>query len=148
MITNNSVEIDASAPIVWDVFVDVERWPDWTTSVTRIIALDGPGIELGKRFEIKQPRLPKVVWEVTEVEPGVSWTWRTRAPGNTTFASHHLTPQEGERTLVRQRIEQRGPLGVAVGVLLHRLTKRYLDLEAKGLKTRSEQRRRNLASPA
>ncbi len=147
MITDSSVEIDASAAIVWDVFVDVERWPDWTASVTRIVALDGPGIELGKRFEIKQPRLPKIVWEVTEVEHGVSWTWRTRSPGNTTFASHLLIPQEGERTLVRQRIEQRGALGVTVGVLMRRLTKRYLDLEAQGLKTSSEQRRRNVASP-
>lgn len=148
MITNSSVEIDASAAIVWDVFADVERWPDWTPSVTSIVVLDGPGIEVGKRFEIKQPRLPKVVWEVTDVEPGVSWTWRTRAPGNTTFASHHLTPQEDERTLVQQRIDQRGPIGVAVGGLLRRLTKRYLDLEAKGLKQRSEQQRRNVASHA
>jgi uncharacterized membrane protein len=148
MDTHCSVEIDASAAIVWDVFADVERWPDWTPSVTSIVALDGPGIEIGKRFEIKQPRLPKVVWEVTDVEPGVSWTWRTRSPGTTTFASHHLTPQEGERTLVRQRIDQRGPIGVAVGVLLRRLTNRYLDLEAKGLKQRSEQQRRNVASPA
>jgi uncharacterized membrane protein len=148
MITDSSVEIDASAAIVWDVFTDVERWPDWTPSVTSIVALDGPAIEVGKRFEIKQPRLPKVVWEVTDVEPGVSWTWRTRAPGNTTFASHHLTPQEDERILVQQRIDTRGPIGVTVGVLLRRLTKRYLDLEAKGLKQRSEQQRRNVASPA
>ena len=148
MITNNSVEIDASASIVWAVFADVERWPDWTPSVTSIVPLDGPGIEVGKRFEIKQPRLPKVVWEVTDVEPGVSWTWRTRAPGNTTFASHQLTPQEDERTLVQQRIDQRGPIGVAVGVLLRRLTKRYVALEATGLKQRSEQQRHNVASPA
>jgi hypothetical protein len=25
----------------------VERWPEWTTSVERIVALDGPGIEEG-----------------------------------------------------------------------------------------------------
>ena len=42
-----------------------------------------PASRSGKRFEIKQPRLPKLVWEVTEVEPGVSWTWRQRSPGGT-----------------------------------------------------------------
>ena len=148
MITDSSVEIDAPAPTVWDVFADVERWPTWTASVERVVPLDGPGIDVGKRFEIKQPRLPKLVWEVTEVDPGVSWTWRQRSPGGTTLASHEVVPQGSDRTLVRQRIEQRGPVGVAVGMLMGRLTKRYLDLEAQGLKACSEQLRRRDASPA
>jgi uncharacterized protein YndB with AHSA1/START domain len=140
MITDSSVEIGAPPATVWDVFVDVEQWPDWTASVERIVPLDGPGIEVGKRFEIKQPRMPKLVWEVTAVDPGVSWTWRQRSPGGTTLATHEVIPQ-GDRTLVRQRIDQRGPIGVAVGLVMRRLTRRYLELEAQGLKARSEQRR-------
>ena len=148
MITESSVEIDAPAQEVWDVFTDAERWPEWTASVTTLVALDANTIAVGRRFAIKQPRLPKVVWEVTDVEPGVSWTWRTRAPGNTTTASHEVVALDGARTLVRQRIDQRGPVGVTIGVLMRRLTKRYLDLEAQGLKSRSEQRSRRDASSA
>ena len=148
MNTDGSVEIDAPAPIVWDVFVDVERWHEWTASIERIVAVDGPGIEVGKRFEIKQPRLPALMWEVTDVDDGRSWTWRARSPGATTLASHEVVPQEAGTTLVRQRIDQRGPIGVAVGVLMRRLTRRYLDLEAQGLKATSEQLRRRDASPA
>jgi uncharacterized membrane protein len=148
MITESSIEIDTPASVVWDVFVDAEQWPSWTASVTRIEALDGPGIEVGKRFKIKQPRLMPLVWQVTEVEPGVSWTWRQRSLGGTTLASHEVVPQGPDRTLVRQRIDQRGPVGVMVGVLMHRLTRRYLDLEAQGLKTCSEQRRGRHRSPA
>jgi uncharacterized protein YndB with AHSA1/START domain len=148
MITDSSIEIDAPPGIVWDVFADVEHWSEWTASIERIVPLDGPGIEVGKRFEIKQPRLPKLVWEVTEVEPGVSWTWRQRSPGNTTLAFHEVAPQGVDRAVVRQRIEQRGPIGVAVGTLMLRLTKRYLSLEAEGLKARSEQRRQRDAAPA
>lgn len=148
MMTDSSVEIDAPAAIVWDVFADVERWPEWTASVTRIVALDGPGIEIGKRFRIKQPRLPAVVWEVTEVDPGTSWTWRQRSPGNTTLATHRVVEQDNGRTLVEQRIDQRGPGGVIVGVLMRRMTKRYLAMEAAGLKACSEERRRHRASPA
>src|SRR5262249_48426335 len=85
MIVDSSVEIDAPATTVWDIFADVERWPEWTASVERIVALDGPGIEVGKRFEIKQPQLPKLVWEVTEVQPGRSWSWHQRRPGATTI---------------------------------------------------------------
>ena len=144
MITESSVEIEAPASIVWDVFVDVELWPSWTASVTRIVALDGPGIEVGKRFKIKQPWLASRVWKVTEDEPGVSWTWRQRSPGGTTTASHEVVPDGNDRTLVRQRIDQRGP----VGVLMRRLTRRYLDLEGQGLKSYSEQRRGRHSSPA
>ena len=138
MITDNSIEIDASGRSVWNVFVDVEHWPEWTASVQRIVRLDGPGIEVGNRFQIKQPRLPNLTWEVTAVEPGVSWTWCQRSPGATTLATHQLVPHGTELTLVRQRIIQRGPVGVVVGAITRNLTKRYLDLEAHGLKARSE----------
>jgi uncharacterized membrane protein len=147
MITERDVEIDAPATIVWDVFSDVERWPEWTASVTRLVALDGPGLDVGKRFEIKQPRMPKLVWEVTEVTPVAGWTWVQRSPGGTTLAHHEVIAESADRTRVRQRIDQRGPVGALVGVLMLRMTKRYLELEAAGLKARSEQLRR-LDGPA
>ncbi len=147
MITQGSIEIGAPASIVWDVYVDVARWSDWTASIEQIVPLDGPAIEVGNRFEIKQPRLPKLVWEVTEVDPGVSWTWRQRSPGGTTLASHEVMSVDSDHTVVRQTIDQRGPIGVVVALLTRRLTRRYLDLEAGGLEARSEQTfRRNAAT--
>ncbi len=146
MMNENSVEIDAPARSVWDVYTDVEGWPDWTASVTRVVRLDGPGIEVGKRFEIKQPRLPKLVWEVTQVDPGVSWTWRQRSPGGTTLGRHEVLSQDDDRAVVRQSIDQRGPIGVIVGLLMLRLTKRYVALEAAGLKQHSERLRRGASS--
>jgi ligand-binding SRPBCC domain-containing protein len=148
MRTDNSIEIDASPQFVWDVFVAVERWPEWTASVKRIVPLDGAGVEVGRRFEIKQPRLPNLTWKVTEVDPGVSWTWCQQSPGATTCASHQVVAHGTERTLVRQRIHQRGPVGVMVGALMRRLTKRYLELEARGLKTRSEEASHVRTTPA
>jgi len=141
MITENSVEIDAPASLVWDVFSDVERWPEWTASVTRLVALDGPGIAVGKRFEIKQPKMPTLVWKVTEVAPGVSWTWAQGSSGGATSAHHALTPMAGDRTLVRQTIDQRGVVGTLVGRLMLGTTRRYLEMEAQGVKARSEQLR-------
>jgi uncharacterized membrane protein len=139
MITDNAVEIDAPATVVWDVYSDVERWPEWTASVTRLVALDGPGIAVGKRFEIKQPRMPKLVWQVTEVTPGASWTWVQRSPGGLTVARHDVIAESDGRTKVRLQIDQRGPVGALVGLLMRGMTKRYLELEAAGLKARSEQ---------
>ena len=143
MITESSVEIAAPASVVWDVFSDVERWPEWTASVTRLVGLDGPDLAVGKRFEIKQPRLPRLVWEVTEVLPGTSWTWVQRSPGGSTVARHDVVATAENQTLVRQRLEQRGPIGTVVAWFMHGTTKRYLELEAQGLKARSEQRSRS-----
>jgi uncharacterized membrane protein len=140
MITECSIEIGAPANLVWNVFSDVERWPEWTASVTTLKALDGPGLAVGKRFEIKQPRLPKLVWQVTQLDEGKSWTWEQRSPGGRTIAVHEVVP-DGDKTLVRQRLDQQGPLGELVARLMRGTTKRYLDLEAKGLKARSEQLR-------
>jgi uncharacterized membrane protein len=142
MITDASIEIDAPAPVVWDVFADVEHWPSWTASVTSLTALDGPSLEVGKRFEIHQPKMPKLVWRVTSVDQGQGWTWSVRSPGARTEAVHEVVPLGEERTLVRQRIDQRGPFGALVGVLMRRTTRRYLDIEGEGLKATSEARYR------
>ena len=139
MNTEDSVEIDAPPRLVWEVFSDVERWPEWTASVTSLSGLDGPGLAVGKRFAIKQPRMSKLVWRVTEVDPGRSWTWVQRAPGATASARHDVIAQPGGGTLVRQRIDQSGAFGALVGRLMASMTKRYLKLEAQGLKARSEQ---------
>ena len=138
MITNSDIAIDAPAGVVWEVFSDVERWPEWTASVTALVALDGPELLVGRRFEIKQPRMPKLVWEVTELSPGTSWTWVQRSPGGMTVARHDVVALSDARTRVCQRLEQRGPVGTAVGLMMRSMTKRYLDLEAAGLKARSE----------
>lgn len=139
MITESGVDIDAPASLVWHVFTDVEGWPEWTASVTRLVAVDGPGLAVGKRFQIKQPKMPALVWKVTDVVPGVSWTWEQRSPGGLALAHHTLTPIDANRTRVRQSIDQQGPVGALVGKLMLRTTRRYLDLEAEGLKKRSEQ---------
>jgi uncharacterized membrane protein len=147
MITAASIEIGAPPSLVWDIFTDVERWPEWTESVTRLVALDGPGIEIGKRFEIKQPGLPKLVWKVTEVTEGTSWTSVQRSTGGKTIARHEVVPTTDGRTQVRQELEQTGPIGALVGRLMLRTTKRYLELEGEGLKQRAESAR-DLRGPA
>jgi uncharacterized membrane protein len=143
MITDCGVAIDAPADVVWEVFSDVERWPEWTASVTRLVGLEGSELKVGKRFEIKQPRMPKLVWEVTELTPGTSWTWVQRSPGGVTVARHDVIAESDGRTQVRQQLDQRGPVGALVGLLMRGMTRRYLELEAAGLKARSEERRVN-----
>lgn len=139
MITEDSVEIEAPPQLVWNVFSDVQRWPEWTASVTSLVGLDEPTLAVGRRFAIKQPGMAKLVWRVTELDPGSSWTWVQRSPGVLVTARHHVIGQAGGRTLVRQELDQRGVLGGLVGRLMAKKTTRFLELEAQGLKARSEQ---------
>jgi len=136
---DNQVEIEADPAAVWAVFTDVGRWPEWTPSVTEAKGLDSPGFDVGNRFSIRQPRLPRLVWEVTEVTPGRSWSWRSHSFAAESIATHELIPAAPGRTDVRQRLQLRGPLGVLTAVTRRRLMRRYLDMEAAGLKHRVEQ---------
>lgn len=146
MITKTEKEIAAPADVVWRVFSDVERWPEWTESVSTLTALDGPELRPGARFQIHQPRFPRLVWKVTAVEPGSSWTWVTRSPGATTTATHNVRAAGPDRTVVGQVLDQRGPLGGLVARLMAGTTRRYLEMEAAGLKARSEEHRRDDAA--
>lgn len=139
MLTEDSIEIDAPPQLVWDVFSEVERWPEWTASVTSLVGRDGPALAVGRRFAIKQPGMAKLVWKVTELDRGSSWTWVQRSPGVSVSARHDVTALPGGRTLLRQQLDQRGVLGALVGRLMTKKTKRFLELEAQGLKARSEQ---------
>lgn len=88
--------------------------------------------------EIKQPRLPKAVWTVTELTPGESWRWTYASPGNTTTGIHEVTALGERRSRVRQAIEQGGPIGATIGWALRGMTKRYIEMEGAGLKRLAE----------
>ena len=131
-----SITIDAPIDVVWSVFTDVERWPTWASSFTSVELIDGP-MRLGAKARIRQPRLPTLVWEVTKWSPGHSWTWTATSPGARTEASHVLT-RSGEGTLAEQSITSSGPLGRVAAFLWRSVTRRYLAIEAAGLKQQSE----------
>jgi uncharacterized protein YndB with AHSA1/START domain len=133
------ITVDAPAARVWEVFADPTHWPEWTPSVTTVEALDGPTLELGHRFKIKQPRLPALVWTVTAVDAPRSWTWVARTPGARTAATHVVAPQGDASSTVTQVIEHHGVLGTIAGLVTRRQTRRYLAMEGNGLKAASEE---------
>ncbi len=143
-ISTNNVTIDAPPAVVWAIYSDIEHWPEWTASVTTA-RLDPSGpLALGRRASIKQPRLPKVTWTVTDIDPERSWQWANHMVGAHTKADHRLTPLHGGRTRVDLSIDQRGVVGRPIGWLVRRTTRRYLEMEAEGLRARSE----SMANPA
>jgi hypothetical protein len=133
-----SIDIVADTQLVWEVLTDLERWPEWTQSVTRLEWLSSPTLALGSRARIKQPRLKKTVWTVTALEPPTGFSWEARQRGLTTIGSHRLDQRAPGRTTVTLAIEQHGALAPIVWFLSSRMMRRYLDFERGGLKARSE----------
>lgn len=135
-----SIVVDIEAPVerVWQVLTDIDRWSEWTDSVTSARRLDEGPLQPGSRAELAQPRVPKGFWTVTEVQPGRSFDWEQTGPGVRTTARHRLEPLPDGGTRVHLAVEQAGWLGNLVGRLYRRLTDRYLAMESAGLKARSE----------
>ena len=68
--------------------VDIERWPEWGSTVTSVRRLDDGPLEVGSRVRIEQPRIPPTEYVVTELEPNRSFIWVATAPGVRTTARH------------------------------------------------------------
>jgi uncharacterized membrane protein len=139
---DQSTSIDVESPVdqVWEVLADVERWPEWASTVTSVRRLDDGPLAVGSKARIEQPRIPPTEYVVTELEPGRSVTWVATGPGVRTTARHLLEPLDGGGTRVTLAVEQAGPVGAVMGRFYRRLTDRYLATEAAGIKARSEGR--------
>lgn len=134
-----SITTDITAPTerVWQVMSDVERWHEWTPSVTSIRRLDDGPFRVGSRLVIRQPKFPPAWWTLTEIEPGRSFTWVSTAPGFRVIGRHSIQPTaSGSRATLS--LEMQGVLGGLWGRFTRKITERYLAMEATGLKARSE----------
>lgn len=130
-----SRHIDAPTGPVWEVLSDVARWPEWTPTVDSVGRLDDGPFGVGSRARIRQPKLPRAVWEVTEVVPGGSFTWEAKGPGMKTIGRQEVVP-DGAGSTVTLSIEQTGPMGAVAALVWRQLTQRYIELEAESLDAR------------
>ncbi|MEV7805403.1 SRPBCC family protein [Microbispora sp. NPDC088329] len=131
------VDIDASPDRVWRVLTDVARWPEFTPTMTAVEHLDDGPLSPGVRVRIKQPGLPPMVWQVTELTDGRSFAWQAAGGGVTTLATHVLTPRDGGVSVLLG-IDQSGPLAPLMSLLIGGRTRRYVRTEAESLKRRCE----------
>jgi uncharacterized membrane protein len=132
-----SIEIAASPELIWSTLSDVERWPEWTRSVSAVERLDSGDLAAGSRARVKQPGMPRLVWLVTEYVPGEVFSWASKVPGVTTTGGHRVAGGP-DRATVTLTLDQVGFLAPVVWRLTGSRSRRYVQMEADGLKRHCE----------
>ena len=134
------ISIEAPPHVVWSVMADVVRWPEWTDSIRSVAPLDGAELAAGGRYRIDARGAPRATWRVDQLDEGRGFVWAATS-GIRIIAGHTIEPVEGGSD-VTLSIRTQGLLAALVGWAIARLSRGNMDLEAEGLKRRSEERAR------
>jgi len=133
---STTIEIQAPSDRVFAVLCDVERWPDWTSTMKSVRRIDAGPLAVGSRAQVQQPKLIPAVWQVTELDHR-SFAWITRSPGVQITARHEVE-ENGSGSRATLSLEFTGLIGPLLARLYRSLNERYLATEARGLKARCE----------
>ena len=87
----NAITIAVPVDRVWELTIDIERWPTLTPTILSVERLDGGELRIGSSARVRQPRMPLAVWTVTELEPLSRFVWEARILGSRFVGGHHLT---------------------------------------------------------
>ena len=134
---STSITINASQETVWKIFSDVTRWHEWTPTVTKVEVLNTPGLKLGNRYKVIQPKLQPAEWTVTELTTS-NFTWESKSPGMHMVAEHILTSKGANQTEITLTFAFNGWLGNLIGRMYGKMTAEYIQTEAQSLKKRVE----------
>ena len=118
VVVQRSIDIDAPSQVVWAVVSDVERWPEWTASISSVRRSRTGPLAVGERVVVAQPRLPTLTYTVTAVDEGRSFTWEAGSPVSRGVGEHVVGPRVAGGCTATLRLTQRGPAARLVGALL------------------------------
>jgi uncharacterized protein YndB with AHSA1/START domain len=135
--TVKTVTIAAPPAQVFAVLCDVERWPEWTHTMTRISRLDSGPLKMGSSAKVRQPKLPASVWRVTDVEQNRNFTWISRSPGLLSKADHLVEPS-GSGSKVTLSFEMSGLMAPLMARIYGKLIDEYVTIESQSLKKHCE----------
>jgi hypothetical protein len=139
MVVENSIYIEAPSSVVWNVSIDIERWPQWTPTVTSVKRIDEGPFVCGSSAMIEQPGLPQANWVVTKLIPGEQFTWESRIRGLRMIATHTISTRDfgTESTL---RVAMSGFMVWLLWPWLYFSSRRSLEWENRSLRAECEAR--------
>lgn len=132
-----SIDIDAHQQRVWDVLSDLEAWPRRIETVDAVELLTPAPVAEGSRILLKQPKLPEGTWDITVWDAPSYFELRQKSGGVTSVAGHRVEGLEQGRSRLILNLDMRGLL-IPVVALFSGLTKRYMSIEAQGMKLAAE----------
>ena len=135
--TLKTVIIEAPPEKVFAVLCDIERWPEWTSTMISVRRLQSGPFAVGSTAQVRQPKLRPTVWQVTELDENRNFTWITRSPGLRMKAGHLVEPH-GTGCRVALSFEMSGLMAPLVSRLYGSLIDEYVATESLGLKRRTE----------
>ena len=115
----------------------VERWPEWTSTMTNVRRLDAGASAVGSRVRIQQPKFLPAVWRVTELDAEKGFSWVTESLG-LRLKAEHLVKTSAVGSRVTLSFWFSGPLGALAARVYGNLSQRYIAIEAEGLRKRCE----------
>jgi hypothetical protein len=128
-----AVSVDSA----WQSLVRVTEWPQWTASMEQLEFLDGD-LHPGARVRVRQPGLRTTVYTVERWEPGVAFAWSANPSGMRVEATHELITDLYPLRMWLE-IELSGGAAPLISLLLGRRMRRYVNLEADGLRRFAQQ---------
>jgi uncharacterized membrane protein len=133
-----SIDIEAPQQRVWAVISALEAWPQRIETVDTVELLTPAPITTGSRVRLKQPKLPEGIWDVTVWDAPSFFEWTQKTGGITSVAGHRVEALGEDRARLSLTLDMRGPLVPIIGLFYRKLTNRYMDLEAEGMKRAAE----------
>ena len=137
MLYRHSITIAAPIQQVWNLTVDVERWPDLTPTITSVARLGEGVITVGSRARLTQPRQRPRVWTVREVAAPHRFVWDSRV-GLMKVTARHLLDEVPGGTRNTLEIEMSGLASRIAGWLAGSALRKALVMENEGFKQAAE----------
>jgi hypothetical protein len=116
---------------LWSIVSDVERWGERLPTVDVVRPLGSGPTGVGSKFDVRQPGLPRAVWEVTDWQQQVrSFTWVSTSPGIRSTAVHTVH-DDGGGSRLDLCLEWSGPLARVLELLIGRKAQGMVETEAE-----------------
>lgn len=131
-----NVVVNCSHEKVWEVLSQLEKWPQWTSTVTSVERVSGAG--LGACYKVKQPGLPASKLTVMKWRDGESFTWESNEAAAKMVALHNVVAINESTSRVELSVVMSGPLVRIVWMLWGQKIRSYTDREAASLKVAVE----------
>lgn len=140
MFVSHTVQIDAPPERVWEVLLDVERWPEFAAQFQRIVRSDDGPLAMGKKARVTPKGLRRSEWVVTEFTDGRSFTWESDALPGFHLAGGHMIEPDGAGTRATMSLRSSGPVALLMTPAAALIFRGNTRLACEGLKARCEGR--------